>query len=65
MYSPTLGRFLPPDPIGTKIDLNLYAYVKNNPVKSKTAVGDATVVARNNFLRELLSPFKLQIWLEC
>ena len=32
MYSPTLGRFLQTDPIGTTGDRNLYAYVKNNTV---------------------------------
>jgi RHS repeat-associated protein len=32
MYSPSLGRFLQTDPIGTTDDLNLYAYVENNPV---------------------------------
>ena len=32
MYSPTLGRFLQTDPVGYQDDLNLYAYVKNNPV---------------------------------
>ncbi|MBL8442269.1 MAG: RHS repeat-associated core domain-containing protein, partial [Betaproteobacteria bacterium] len=31
-YSPTLGRFLQTDPVGYADDLNLYAYVGNNPV---------------------------------
>jgi RHS repeat-associated protein len=30
-YSPTLGRFLQTDPIGTKDDLDLYTYVYNDP----------------------------------
>lgn len=34
-YSPALGRFLQTDPIGSADDLNLYAYVRNNPVNRR------------------------------
>ena len=33
MYSATLGRFLQRDPAGFVDGLNLYAYVKNNPLR--------------------------------
>ncbi|MDR1423804.1 MAG: DUF6531 domain-containing protein [Azoarcus sp.] len=44
-YSPTLGRFLQTDPVGTIDDLNLYAYVGNNPVNFSDPSGELVNVA--------------------
>ena len=38
-YSPEIGRFLQPDPIGYIAGLNLYAYVNNGPVTRKDPLG--------------------------
>ncbi len=42
-YSPTLGRFLQTDPIGNKDDLDLYAYVKDDPVNAADPQGTECV----------------------
>jgi RHS repeat-associated protein len=45
IYSPTLGRFLQVDPIGYDDQVNLYAYVANDPVNATDPTGAITLPA--------------------
>jgi hypothetical protein len=47
-YSPSFGRFLQTDPVGQQDDLNLYMYVRNDPMNHIDPSGLACVPTLNN-----------------
>jgi RHS repeat-associated protein len=54
MYDPRLGRFLQTDPVGYKDDLDLYAYVGNDPTDNTDPSGECI-----DFLKCAGNPFLL------
>lgn len=47
-YSPTLGRFLQPDPVGTAGGVNLYAYALNDPINRRDPRGTTSEPVRGD-----------------
>ena len=49
VYSPTLGRFLQTDPVGYDDQINLYAYVANDPVNRTDPTGTQSLWSSSPF----------------
>ncbi|MBI4583456.1 MAG: Ig-like domain-containing protein [Planctomycetes bacterium] len=60
-YSPSLGRFLQPDPAGTIDSLNLYAYAGNDPIDFADPTGLYRQASADNMKIGSMGPFSLMM----
>lgn len=53
---PWMGRWLSPDPIGPEDDINLYQFVRGNPISNYDADGLDTVIQLDSVSKKVKSP---------
>jgi RHS repeat-associated protein len=56
IYSPSLGRFLQTDPVGTADDLNLYAYGRNDPINRVDVSGNWSAAVHLKVMSDAFGP---------